>query len=283
MPGIGRFVELLKGDRPVRNLAGRLLWQTGLCRRFTIRKDGYSLRFFPSSVSCAYWIDPDARADDERVVTRMLDPGGTYVDVGANVGTLAAAAAMKVGPSGRVVAVEANPTIAGFLRENMLLNGFGHVQVHNRAVGSAPGTIRISQRRADDMNFVSDEGDGITVEMTTLDDLAGGLGTIDLLKIDVEGFEKFVLEGAAKTLAAARNVYIELFDENFARYGYGSREILGRLEAAGFTCFVVGQDDILTEGAPDAALCLNVLATRDASELERRGFRLPASVRCSGA
>ena len=114
------------------------------------------MRFFPSSVSCAYWIDPDARADDERVVTRLLDPGGTYVDVGANVGTLAAAAAAKVGPSGRVVAVEANPTIAGFLRENMRLNGFGHVQVHNRAVGSAPGTIRISQRRADDMNFVSD-------------------------------------------------------------------------------------------------------------------------------
>ena len=76
------MVELLKGDRPVRNLAGRLLWQTGLCRRFTIRKDGYVLRFFPSSVSCAYWIDPDARADDERVVTRLLDPGGTYVDVG---------------------------------------------------------------------------------------------------------------------------------------------------------------------------------------------------------
>ncbi|MGF7209667.1 FkbM family methyltransferase [Skermanella aerolata] len=285
MPGIGRFVELLKGDRPVRNLAGRLLWQTGLCRRFTIRKDGYSLRFFPSSVSCAYWIDPDARVEDERVVTRMLDPGGTYVDVGANVGTLAAAAAMKVGPSGRVVAVEANPTIAGFLRENMLLNGFGHVQVHNRAVGSVPGTIRISQRRADDMNFVSagTDGDGVTVEMTTLDDLAGGLGTIDLLKIDVEGFEKFVLEGAAKTLSVARNVYIELFDENFARYGYGSREILCRLEAAGFTCFVVGQDDVLTEGAPDAALCLNVLATHDASDLERRGFRLPASVRCSGA
>jgi hypothetical protein len=59
----GRLAELLKGERPIRNLVGRLLWQTGLCRRFTIRKNGYVLRFFPSSVSCAYWIDPDARAD----------------------------------------------------------------------------------------------------------------------------------------------------------------------------------------------------------------------------
>jgi FkbM family methyltransferase len=283
MPGIGRLVELLRGERPVRNLAGRLLWQTGLCRRFTIRKDGYRLRFFPSSVSCAYWIDPDARADDERVVTRLLDPGGTYVDVGANVGTLAAAAAARVGPSGRVVAVEANPTIAGFLQENMRLNGFGHVQVHNRAVGSAPGTIRVSQRRADDMNFVSAEGDGVTVEMTTLDDLAGDLGSIDLLKIDVEGFEKFVLEGAARTLAAARNVYIELFDENFARYGYGSREILDRLKAAGFTCLTVQPDGSLSADEPDTTLCLNVLATRDANALERRGFRMPASVKYSSA
>ena len=183
-------------------------------------------------------------------MTRLLDPGGTYVDVGANVGTLAAAAAAKVGPSGRVHAVEANPTIAGFLLENMRLNGFSHVHVHNRAVGAAPGTIRISQRRADDMNFVSADGDGITVEMTTLDDLAGDLGSIDLLKIDVEGFEKFVLEGAAKTLAAARNVYIELFDENFARYGYGSREILDRLTAAGFTCFVGRTGRHLDRGRP---------------------------------
>jgi hypothetical protein len=80
------LAELLKGERPIRNLVGRLLWQTGLCRRFTIRKNGYVLRFFPSSVSCAYWIDPDARADDERIVTRLLDPGGTYVDVGAMSG-----------------------------------------------------------------------------------------------------------------------------------------------------------------------------------------------------
>ncbi len=283
MAGIGRLAELLRGDRPIRNLTGRLLWQTGLCRRFTIRKDGYILRFFPSSVSCAYWIDPDARADDERIVTRLLDPGGTYVDVGANVGTLAAAAAAKVGPSGQVHAVEANPTIAGFLEENMRLNGFSHVHVHNRAVGTAPGTIRISQQRADDMNFVSADGDGVTVEMTTLDDLAGGLGSIDLLKIDVEGFEKFVLEGAARTLAAARNVYIELFDENFARYGYGSREILDRLTSAGFTCFVVERDGTLSEGAPDTSICLNVLATRDAADLERHGFRIPSAVRYSGA
>jgi hypothetical protein len=157
------------------------------------------------------------------------------------------------------------------------------VQVHNRAVGSTSGTIRISQRRADDMNFVSAEGDGVTVEMTTLDDLAGDLGSIDLLKIDVEGFEKFVLEGAVKTLAGARNVYIELFDENFARYGYSSREILDCLKAAGFACLTIQPDGSLSADEPDTTLCLNVLATRDAPYLERHGFRIPASFKYSGA
>ena len=263
------------------DLAGRLLWQTGLCRHFTIRKNGYVLRFFPSSVSCAYWIDPDARADDERVVIAcsiVEEPMSMSAPMSVR---FAAVAAVKVGPSGRVHAVEANPTIAGFLQENMRLNGFSHVHVHIQAVGSAPGTIRISQRRADDMNFVSTDGDGITVEMTTLDSLAGDLGTIDLLKIDVEGFEKFVLEGAARPWRRQGTFISSFSTENFARYGYGSREILDRLQAAGFTCFVVEQDGTLSEGAPDTSICLNVLATRDAAYLERRGFRIPAAVRCS--
>ena len=79
--------------------------------------------------------------------------------------------------------------------------------------------------------------------------------------------------------AATRNVYIELFDENFARYGYGSREILDRLRAAGFICFAVERDGTLNEGVHDASICLNVLATRDVAYLERRGFRIPAAVR----
>ena len=259
----GRLADLIRGDRPVRNLTGRLLWQTGLCRHFTIPKDGYRLRFFPSSVSCAYWIDPEARAADERIVTRLLGPGATYVDVGANVGTLAAAAAARVGPGGTVHAIEANPTIAGFLRENMRLNGFDQVTVHNVAVGAGPGTIRISQRRADDMNFVSADGDGVAVELTTLDTLLGGLERIDLLKIDVEGFEKFVLDGAARVLSVSRNVYIELFDENSARYGYGAAEILERLRRHGFACHVMGPDGTLRDGAAGFDECLNVLATRD--------------------
>ena len=267
----GRLADLIRGDRPVRNLTGRLLWQTGLCRHFTSPKDGYRLRFFPSSVSCAYWIDPEARAADERIVTRLLGPGATYVDVGANVGTLAAAAAARVGPGGTVHAIEANPTIAGFLRENMRLNGFDQVTVHNVAVGAEPGTIRISQRRADDMNFVSAGGDGVAVELTTLDTLLGGLERIDLLKIDVEGFEKFVLDGAAKVLSVSWNVYIELFDENSARYGYGAAEILERLRRYGFACHVMGPDGNLRDGAAGFDECLNVLATRDPGAPERVG------------
>jgi len=66
-----------------RFLAGRILWRTGLCRRLQITTDLYRLRFFPTALSCALWIDRHARQRGEDFYRRHLRRDDTVVDVGA--------------------------------------------------------------------------------------------------------------------------------------------------------------------------------------------------------
>ena len=96
--------------------------------------------------------------------------------------------------------MEAHPRTYKFLRKNVALNRFSNIAPFNLALGNSESEIYFSDTRGDDQNHVSQNGSGIRVKMIRLDDLPMSEGSIELLKIDVEGYEKFVLEGAPRTL-----------------------------------------------------------------------------------
>lgn len=269
-----RLGQILRGPKPARNLVGRVLWLTGACRLFTIKRDGYQLRFFPTSLSLSYWICPQGRDEDEQVLRSFLTAESVFVDVGANVGTLTCLAASLVGPKGRVLCVEANPKTATFLRQNIALNGFDNVEVMNAAVGAESGHIYVTQKRADDMNVVSEGEGGLSVPLRRLDDVAQGYPKIDLLKIDVEGYERYVLQGAQDVLQKADVVMIEAYDENTRPFGYGAAEILKLLQEAGFTCYLVDRDRNASTAGEVFATCENVLGVRSVDQLVSRGYRI---------
>jgi Methyltransferase FkbM domain len=79
--------------------------------------------------------------------------------------------------------------------------------------------------------------------MTTLDEVAAGVGTITLVKVDVEGWEAHVLRGAARTLPRTKYVLIEINPQALRKAGSSPDEIFGLLRRAGFTKFVT-----ITEG-----------------------------------
>ena len=115
--------------------------------------------------------------------------------------------------------------------------------------------------------------------MITLDELLEPItgDRIDLLKIDVEGYEKFVLEGAKKTLGKTTVIYIEIWDKNFAKFGYQSSDIINKLEAAGFTVYRFNDANQLDRiQAPFVQeKCINVLALRDtAAFCKNAGYTL---------
>src|SRR5215207_4655498 len=123
-----RAEKLRSHPRPLRFLASRALWHSRLSSLLTADLgDGLRVRFYPSSISAALWVDGDARNEDADFLGLVLRPGDTYVDGGANIGHLALVARRRVGQAGSVTAIEANPRIFGYCVGNLQLNHFEDV------------------------------------------------------------------------------------------------------------------------------------------------------------
>lgn len=157
--------------------------------------------------------------------------GGLVADVGANIGVYACAGGARM-PSGRLIAFEPVPENLGHLRANIERNGLGErVEVAGTAVGAEAGSLELhlsaeqSGKHSADVRNAGPGGRSVTVAMTTLDAYLDGR-TADLIKIDVEGYEGFVLKGAAATLAARPALLFELHPELQANCGCDTGELL---------------------------------------------------------
>jgi FkbM family methyltransferase len=199
----------------------------------------YYIRFHStSSLSIEFWFNPASRKSDYDFITSYLRCNDVYVDLGANIGTTLIPA-MKITVVGKVIGVEPHPKIFSYLQENIRLNNpVKNVELHNCAVGDNPGYTVISNKRRDDTNSVDCQGEGIRVTEVLLDDIiADRYRRINLLKIDVEGFEKFVCKGGTRTLARTDCVYLEVCEQGFNRFGYTTKDLLIVLEKMGFELF----------------------------------------------
>jgi len=272
------FAILLANPHPIRLVVSRLLWRTGLCRHLLIRRPGFSLRFFPTSLSAAYWIDPEDRNHDERLIRLLLKPGDTYIDVGANIGALALCASTAVGKHGLVYAIEPHPRTYRFLTENVSLNGRANIRCLHSAVGAQAGTLLIADGSADDQNCIVREG-GVPVAVNTLDELLRESNTsIALLKIDVEGYELPVLSGASNALQRSQAVLFEVWEKHLGKYGHQTSDVVALVRRAGFGVFTAHLDEKQLVPIPDrytAERCENLFALRSPAEFCRsHGFSI---------
>lgn len=224
------------------------------------------MRFSPSAMAATYWANPEDRAEDERMVRVLLQPGDTYIDVGANIGSLALCGSTAVGASGTVYAIEAHPRTFGFLMENVRLNQRGNVQLFNIALGSECGVLQMSDSVSDDQNRIDAAGT-VTVNVKTLDEVVSTVHPIALIKIDVEGYELPVLQGGAKVLCRTEAVYFEAWEEHFAKYGYCTADVLRVLRQAGFSIYAVAGRTLRVLPADYASrFCENLLALKEPQE-----------------
>lgn len=273
--------RLRQEPHKLRFVLSRLLWTTGLCRFITFSfPAGYRMRFYPSAISAGLWRDRHFRSEDADFVTGYLRPGETFVDVGANVGQLSLVAARRVTSSGRTIAIEAHPRTCNFLRGNVRLNNFP-TEIHNVAVGSRSGELFFTNFRSDDMNFAAAapprNGSALRVPVVTLDSILRER-PVDLLKVDVEGFECDLIEGAARTLDNCRCLYIEDSEPNLQRAGRSRAELYDRLIDRGFQLFHVrGKQLERASVRPGSLVTENLIAVRASAlpeTLARTGFCL---------
>lgn len=144
----------------------------------------------------------------EREQTRMFEelvqPGTVVYDVGAAVGYYTLLAARLVGRNGHVVSFEPDPKNAAFLRQHVAVNSLENVTVHESAVGNTNGRMRFAHGTGTGTGHISDQG-GLEVKIQRLDDfVASRKKPPTHVKIDVEGAELQVLDGARTILTTAR-------------------------------------------------------------------------------
>ena len=175
--------------------------------------------------------------DETSLVTQLLGPGDTFLDVGAHIGWFTTIASAQ-SAAGQVIACEPFPANADLLKKNLALNAAQNVKVVESALGSRPGVVSLAGGDSGSVTALQWIPEGrVEVPMTTLDNVAAGVPVITLLKVDVEGWEAHVLGGAAQALQRTRNVLIEINRPALRKAGSSPEELFDLLRRSGFTTF----------------------------------------------
>jgi FkbM family methyltransferase len=205
----------------IRTIVERLSRKVILKRRLPSRVGGGSV-FVSPDASLKFWRRDLNKADSLLFdwATEFVSRGQVVWDIGANVGMFAFAAAHLAGTKGQVFAIEADIWLAGLLRrtqQSLSVNN-ASVEVIPVAVSESLGIARFNiARRGRSTNYLSNSSgstqtggvrESVSVVTVTLDWLAQNLPPPDVLKIDVEGAELRVLEGARNLLATAQPIVL---------------------------------------------------------------------------
>jgi FkbM family methyltransferase len=185
---------------------------------------------------------------DLTYILSQLKDGDVFFDVGANVGLFSLAVA-KGNKAINVHAFEPIPLNATLFEASLYLNGIDSVKINRTCVGNRQGEVEFSLAVDSAYSSIYDTGRKsesrkINVPITTLDDYfeSNGLKRVDIIKIDVEGAERLVLDGATKIfnnpILKPRLVLMELFDLNFTLFNTSINDIVKLMREYGYDGFV---------------------------------------------
>lgn len=187
--------------------------------------------------------------DQVELFARLVRPGETALDIGANIGHHTVALSKMVGETGHVVAFEPQMQMFNLLNANIVLNRCRNVRPFNLALGSSHDQMRMSAISYDDfMPFGSlgiqrqAGGRGESIEVAPLDDvmrkLSLGDSPVSLMKVDVQAHELYVLQGARDFLRQAQpSISFEVAPFWMRKAGYDWRDILVLLQDLGYSFF----------------------------------------------
>lgn len=178
------------------------------------------------------------------IIKKLIKPGENFIDIGASVGYYSLLAAKKIGMKGRVYSFEPNEKVFNVLKRNIEINNFKNVIPINKAVSNFNGkkTFFLGNILGHSSFRSQVGGEKKEVQVVTLDNFFKHKKIrVDWIKIDVEGAEGFVVEGAKKIISKNKNIKIilEWSPKHLKEMGYKPLKLLHLLYNMNFKIFKI--------------------------------------------
>ena len=206
-------------------------------------KIGIIIRLHRDSILCRYIYD-GYEIDEQLFIAKILRRGDYVVDIGANIGLYSLIAAKLVGSKGRVISFEPTPESYNRFTTNVTINSFKNIDIRNIALSNVQGhfPLYISENGYDAWNsFVITDKEKfqykVEVPTSLLDNELSVVekSKIKFIKIDAEGWEKFIIEGGRNFFIEYNPiVMVEFTESNTLSAGYLVQEIYDLMNSLGY-------------------------------------------------
>lgn len=243
--------------------------------------DSVKLKLYKDSYLSYLIIRGDFEIHEVNFIKNYLSKEDTFVDIGANIGIFSCVASMK---ANRVLAIEPTSNTFNRLIENFNLNNIQNGEAFQIAISSENGELEmyVSEDGMDAWNTLGTKPDvgqfklqkisTITLDEFVVNHLKNETENC-LIKIDVEGWEKLVIEGGFKTFSNdnAPDIIIEITDENLNRNGTSGFEILTSLQNYGYSLFDI-KEKLIAHNILNKYEYSNIFCTKNLNKVSKRNL-----------
>lgn len=210
----------------------------------------------------------DYEPELKKIFRSIIKQGDHVLDVGANIGFHTLYFSELVGKEGKVIAFEPVLSNFRFLQENIKLNNFKNIEQKNIALSDKNETIKINadenSKNPGSFNLFERNGD-ISVQCRIGDELLIN-ERLDFVKIDVEGFEGYVLQGLIETLDKYKPVIVFEYDYNYQeKAGLPQDHIFKMLKKIGYQFYEIKKNTVIPFNGEKVKSC-NVLAKQKGND-----------------
>lgn len=243
-------------------------------RKFVIYKltKQTKLKLYPDSYLSYLILRGDFERNELAFFEQNLKKGNIFIDIGANVGLFSLLASEK---GCQVYSFEPTPKTFDRLNENVDLNNYTNIQTFNIALSNTKGetSMNVAENGMDAWNNLSTEAneDGfikVKIKTDTLDNFIQShfpeFNQEIIIKMDVEGWEKFVITGGKKSLKNGKFLLmIEFNDENFLKNDYSGQEIISMMSELDYSFFEWKNDRLVPHVNRDKYEYTNLIAIKN--------------------
>lgn len=248
---------------------------------YTLETD-LKIKLSTKNILCRNIFFEDYERDEITFLKKYLRPGSTFIDIGANIGLFSLYTSKIIGKDGRVISVEPSSKTFETLRENIQINKMENVSLFKNGISDKADRLllKVSKDGYDAWNTFGQLNAGqdqVTEEVSviTLQELLHSqkISThqIDLIKVDVEGWEVPVLEGCKEIFSSENNVVwmMEFNDNNAQAAGFSCKRQYELFTQMGYSLFTYNSEKNMLDEMPmlDHFSYINLIATKNPEQV----------------